>query len=100
MRKGEAKAEYRGCKARACLNLDGQGLADVCSGSGFLDHMLASMTRTGLLDLEARADAGFYRIEALGKAIGQATGSGALRIAAEFGDTALHLFRWTRLLQM
>lgn len=72
MRKGEAKAEYRGCKASARLNLDGQGIADVCSGSGFLDHMLTAMARTGLLDLEARADAGFYRIQALGTAIGQA----------------------------
>ena len=40
MRKGEAKAEFNGSKASAYLDLDGSGKADICSGSGFLDHML------------------------------------------------------------
>jgi imidazoleglycerol phosphate dehydratase HisB len=72
MRKGEANAEYRGCKASACLDLDGSGKAEVCSGSGFLDHMLTALARTGQLDLTVSAEAGFYRAEAIGKAVGLA----------------------------
>jgi imidazoleglycerol-phosphate dehydratase len=72
MRRGEAEAEYRGCKAVAGLDLDGSGEAKVCSGMGFLDHMLTAMARTGWLDLEARSESGFYIAQALGAAIGQA----------------------------
>jgi len=72
MRKGEAKAEFRGGRAVVSLDLDGSGKAEVCSGSGFLDHMLTALARTGQLDLEAQAEPGFYKTEATGKAIGQA----------------------------
>jgi len=72
MRKGDANAEFRGSKASACLDLDGSGIADVCSGSGFLDHMLTALARTGQLDLTVRAEAGFYKTEAVGKAVGLA----------------------------
>jgi imidazoleglycerol phosphate dehydratase HisB len=70
MRKGEAKAEFNGSKASACLDLDGSGKADICSGSGFLDHMLKAFARTGHLDLRAKANGGLYNSEALGAAIG------------------------------
>ncbi|MCX6675174.1 MAG: imidazoleglycerol-phosphate dehydratase, partial [Methanothrix sp.] len=70
MRKGEAKAEFNGSKASASLDLDGSGKADICSGSGFLDHMLKALVRTGHLDLKAKADGGLYNSEALGAAIG------------------------------
>jgi imidazoleglycerol phosphate dehydratase HisB len=66
---------FRGSKACAGLDLDGTGKADICSGSGFLDHMLRAFARTGLLDLTARAESGFYRNEALGEAIGLALDS-------------------------
>jgi imidazoleglycerol-phosphate dehydratase len=72
MRKGEAKAEYQGSKATAAIDLDGAGIADVCSGSGFLDHMLHAFARTGSLDLQARAEGGLCRAETLGLAIGMA----------------------------
>ncbi|VVB72730.1 Imidazoleglycerol-phosphate dehydratase [uncultured archaeon] len=72
MRKGEANAEFRGCKAMARLDLDGSGKAEICSGMGFLDHMLNAMACTGWLNLEAKAESGFYKAEALGSAIGQA----------------------------
>ncbi len=72
MRKGEANAEFRGCRAMARLDLDGSGKAEICSGIGFLDHMLSAMARTGWLDLEARSENGFYKAEALGFAIGKA----------------------------
>jgi len=75
MRNGAANAEFRGGKASADLDLDGSGKADVSSGSGFLDHMLTSLARTGGLDLTAQAEPGFYKTEALGAAIGQALDS-------------------------
>jgi len=71
-RNGIVDAEYRGSKARVCLDLDGTGKADVCSGSGFLDHMLIALARTSQMDLTVRTEAGFCRTEAVGRAIGQA----------------------------
>lgn len=72
MRSGEAEAGLEGCRASACLDLEGSGRAEVCSGSGFLDHMLRALARTGRLDLRARAEGGAGRNEALGRAIGLA----------------------------
>lgn len=37
------------------LNLDGTGSADICTGIGFFDHMLAGFTRHGLFDLAVSA---------------------------------------------
>jgi len=37
------------------LDLDGTGRADVASGVGFYDHLLASLAHHGLFDLEVRA---------------------------------------------
>ncbi|RQW80652.1 MAG: imidazoleglycerol-phosphate dehydratase [Methanothrix sp.] len=71
-RNGVANAEYRGSKACASLDLDGSGKADVCSGSGFLDHMLIALARTSQMDLTVRTETGFCRTEAVGKAIGLA----------------------------
>jgi len=72
MRKGYAEGLYRKCRAEAELDLDGEGAATVSSGSGFLDHMLTALARTSGWDLTARAEPGFYKIEALGSAIGRA----------------------------
>jgi imidazoleglycerol phosphate dehydratase HisB len=72
MRKGEVDIDFRGCKASASLDLDGSGKAEVSSGSGFLDHMLTALARTGSFDLMARAEKGFYKTEAFGAAIGMA----------------------------
>lgn len=75
MRTGEGNAELRGGKACASVDLDGVGKAEVCSGSGFLDHMLHAFARTGLLDLNASTEGGYYRNRALGEAIGLALDS-------------------------
>jgi imidazoleglycerol-phosphate dehydratase len=45
------------------LNLDGRGLAEVGTGVGFLDHMLALFAAHGLFDLEVRA-AGDLHVDA------------------------------------
>lgn len=75
MRKGDAEFEFRDSKACVGLDLDGSGRADVCSGWGFLDHMLAAFSRTGQLDLTLRVEGGLWKAEALGNAIGLALGS-------------------------
>ena len=72
MRKGYAECIYRDCRAEADLDLDGEGRATVSSGSAFLDHMLTALARTSGWDITARTEPGFYKIEALGTAIGQA----------------------------
>lgn len=72
MRKGYAESLYRDCRAKAELNLDGEGKATVNSGSGFLDHMLTALARTSGWNIKASNDPGIHKIEALGAAIGQA----------------------------
>ncbi|HON34774.1 MAG TPA: imidazoleglycerol-phosphate dehydratase [Methanothrix sp.] len=71
-RKGKGKGLYRDCRARAAIDLEGSGRAEAASGSGFLDHMLTSLARTANMDLMAEAEEGFWRVQALGEAIGLA----------------------------
>ena len=65
------------------VNLDGQGLYDVDTGNGFLDHMVSQISRHGLfdIDLKARGDThvGWHHLVEdtaimLGRAFGQALG--------------------------
>ena len=113
MRKGEAEFELKGSKACVAVELDGSGKADVCSGWGFMDHMLVAFSRTGQLDLSLRTEGRFWKAEALGNAIGLALGnalgdcSGIRRygsaavpmdealaeIALDFGGRAYLIFR-------
>ena len=72
MRKGRVEAEVEGVKAVAGVDLDGTGNIDLSSGSGFLDHMLHAFSRTGQLDLEAKAPRSYWGTIALGKALGMA----------------------------
>lgn len=71
-----AKFDGRGSKANVSVDLDGSGKADLSSGSAFLDHMLNAFSRTGLLDMEAKASGrSYYYCESLGNAIGLALDS-------------------------
>ncbi|HZT08057.1 MAG TPA: imidazoleglycerol-phosphate dehydratase HisB [Chloroflexota bacterium] len=67
------------------LTIDGRGNASVASGVGFLDHMLESLARHGLFDLEVQATGDLHvddhhSIEdvaiTLGQALRQALGDG------------------------
>jgi imidazoleglycerol-phosphate dehydratase len=68
------------------LDLDGSGRADIATGVGFYDHMLASLARHALVDLTVQAD-GDVHVDAhhtvedvaitLGDALGQALGDKA-----------------------
>ncbi len=72
LRRGKSEVEWRGSKAKASIYLDGSGEVDLASGLTFLDHMLHAFSRTGLLDLKAKASGGNYNGEAIGSAIGRA----------------------------
>ncbi len=70
-------------KISMTLNLDGSGRADIHTGIGFFDHMLASFARHGFFDLELTVDGDLqvdthHTIEdtgiVLGQAIAQAVG--------------------------
>ncbi|MBF0423801.1 MAG: imidazoleglycerol-phosphate dehydratase HisB [Magnetococcales bacterium] len=59
------------------LNLDGQGVANIDTGVGFLNHMLDQLARHGLFDMEihARGDTvidDHHTVEDVGIALGQA----------------------------
>ena len=65
------------------LNLDGQGRYQVATGNGMFDHLLAQLSRHGLIDLEISAtgdvEVGWHHLVedtaiALGRAIRQAVG--------------------------
>ena len=51
MRKGIIKRETSETQISMELDLDGQGVSDVSTGVGFLDHMLELLARHGLFDL-------------------------------------------------
>jgi len=69
------------------VNLDGQGVYDVSTGIGFLDHMLEQLSRHSLIDITVRAkgdlhidfhhtteDTGIALGEAVAKALGDRKG--------------------------
>ena len=67
------------------INLDGEGIYDVATGNGFLDHMISQISRHGLLDitLHAQGDThtGWHHLVEdvgimLGRAFRQALGDG------------------------
>ncbi|GEK97513.1 imidazoleglycerol-phosphate dehydratase HisB [Acidomonas methanolica] len=59
------------------LGLDGHGRAELDSGIGFFDHMLAALAKHGGLDLDLRCNGdlhidGHHTVEDIGIALGQA----------------------------
>ena len=68
------------------LDLDGSGAADVRSGVGFLDHLLASFAHHGIFDLAVHAEGDFavdehHTVEDIGLVLGAA-------LAEALGDRA------------
>ena len=85
MRRGEVVRETRETRVSLNLTLDGQGISDISTGVGFLDHMLELFAKHGLFDLEVAAT-GDLEVDAhhtvedigicLGLALKEALGSG------------------------
>ena len=84
-RVGQVHRTTRETDVEVTLRLDGSGSATIATGVGFLDHMLDSLARHGLFDLEVRATGDLHvddhhTVEdvaiALGQALRQAVGEG------------------------
>ncbi len=72
-------------KVSVAVNIDGEGKYDVATGNGMLDHMLAQLSRHGLIDLEVSAtgdiEVGWHHLVedtaiVLGRALNEAVGDG------------------------
>jgi len=81
---------------RLTLRLDGNGISDVSSGIGFLDHMLTLLARHGRFDLTLRCEGdtavdGHHTTEDIGICLGQAflEALGDKRGINRYGDTVL-----------
>ena len=80
------------------VDLDGSGRADVSTGVGFYDHMLATFARHALVDLTVRADGdlhvdGHHTVEDTAIVLGQALQAalGDKRGIRRFGDALVPL---------
>ena len=76
-RRAEVKRTTNETDIAVTLDLDGQGVADVATGIGFLDHMLVLFAHHGGFDLTLRASGdldvdGHHTVEDIGLALGQA----------------------------
>lgn len=84
MRKGSEERRTRETEICASIDLDGSGRTSICTGVGFLDHMLQSFAVHGRFDLEVAVEKSDLEIDChhtvedtgivLGKAIGKALG--------------------------
>lgn len=54
-RRGEVKRETRETTIKVSVELDGKGQAEVDTGIGFLDHMLAHIAKHGVFDIRVSA---------------------------------------------
>jgi imidazoleglycerol-phosphate dehydratase len=97
-RTGRVERETKESKVLVEVDLDGSGRADVTTGVGFYDHMLASFARHALIDLTVSADGdthvdAHHTVEdtaiALGDALLQALGD--KRGIRRFGDALVPL---------
>jgi imidazoleglycerol-phosphate dehydratase len=97
-RSARLERETKESKVLVELDLDGTGRAEVSTGVGFYDHMLASLARHALVDLTVSAD-GDTHVDAhhtvedtaivLGEALRQALGD--KRGIRRFGDSLVPL---------
>ena len=77
MRQAKVARETKETQVSVELNLDGQGVYDVDTGLGFLDHMLEQLSRHSLIDLSVQAKGdlhidGHHTTEDIGLAMGTA----------------------------
>jgi len=95
-RTAEVSRETKETKVFVRLNIDGHGEADVATGIGFFDHMLAQLAKHGVFDICVRAEGDlevdFHHVVedtgiALGRAFAQALGEKAN--IARFGSAAV-----------
>ncbi|WP_440946216.1 imidazoleglycerol-phosphate dehydratase HisB [Methanosarcina sp. T3] len=96
MRTGRISRKTKETDIQLELNLDGKGIADISTGLGFFDHMLASFSKHSGFDLKVRAEGDLYVDEhhmvedvgiVLGKALAEALGD--MAGIARFGEARI-----------
>ena len=97
-RQATARRSTSESTVRVVVDLDGSGAARIATGIGFYDHMLTSLAKHALIDLDIEAS-GDLHVDAhhtvedvaivLGEAIGTALGD--KRGIARFGDATVPL---------
>jgi len=85
-RKAAIERSTRETQISVSINLDGQGNSEVSTGNGMLDHLIAQLSRHGLIDITLKAqgdlETGWHHLVedtgiCLGRAFREAMGSGA-----------------------
>ncbi len=85
-RKATLERETRETRISLSINLDGRGASEVRTGNGMLDHLIAQLSRHGLIDITLRAqgdlETGWHHLVedagiCLGRAFREALGDGA-----------------------
>ena len=85
-RTGRVNRETGETQVSVEINIDGQGAYDLQTGNGMFEHMLAQLSRHGLMDLTVKAtgdtQTGWHHVVedtaiVLGRALRQAAGDGA-----------------------
>lgn len=76
-RKASISRDTAETKISASINLDGDGVYDIETGIGFLDHMLEQLSRHSLIDITLKADGDLHidmhhTVEDCGIVLGQA----------------------------
>ena len=87
MRRASVERNTTETRIKASVDLDGTGEYDVATGIGFLDHMIAQLSRHSLIDITLKAegdlhidchhtteDSGIVLGQAVAKALGERTG--------------------------
>ena len=85
-RKARVSRKTKETDFSVAINLDGAGEAEIATGLGFFDHMLAQIARHGLVDLTVRGKGdldvdGHHTVEDIGIILGRA-------LAKALGDRA------------
>ena len=90
MRSGKVSRKTKETEIEVSVDLEGSGAAEVSTGIGFFDHMLAALAKHGLFDISVRAKGDLeidahHTVEDVGICLGQAflqaagTGEGIAR---------------------
>lgn len=77
MRKAQIERTTKETRIKLKINIDGTGKSKIISGIGFLNHMLETLCRHGLFDIEARIKGDLsvdqhHTLEDVGIALGEA----------------------------
>ncbi|MCF8473224.1 MAG: imidazoleglycerol-phosphate dehydratase HisB [Emcibacter sp.] len=96
MRTATCERNTQETKITVSVNLDGQGIYDVSTGIGFLDHMMEQLSRHSLIDIKIRATGDthidfHHTVEDVGIILGQAMkqAMGDLRGITRYGNAII-----------